>query len=132
MEGGFSPSYSDREDLPAESIRRRQLAYHAAPSKVRNEQIFPLVLLRERRSALLLDFDEGPAVEVLRDEIRALPVVAQLHRHEPIVRKDGRHFLKVVVFLLSGIQIRLFDPLQYDCHSYSGEFGEVAAQKFGS
>jgi hypothetical protein len=53
------------------------------------------------------------------DEIRALQVVSEPHRHEPEACQHGGNPLKVVTFLLSGVQVLvpLGVSVQFSCQA---------------
>ena len=51
-----------------------------------------------------MDFECGFPIEVVGEEVRSLPVVAQLDAVEPVVREQGSGFLEIVDFLLFPVQ----------------------------
>ena len=67
-------------------------------------QVLAEVLPVDGQSGLKLDFECGFPIEVVGEEVRSLPVVAQLDAVEPVVREQGSGFLEIVDFLLFPVQ----------------------------
>ena len=55
-------------------------------------------------TTLELDFKELASTNVIRNEIGALPVVGESHGCKTILGKNRRHYLEIVVLLLSGVE----------------------------
>jgi len=70
-----------------------------------------LILAIERQSALQLN-TENIARNVERNEIGALPVIRYPKDYKPVVCKNGRDLLKIIIFLLTRIEILVFNLLK--------------------
>ena len=79
----------------------------------RHMDVFALILAVDHKPPFELHLQEGLAVDVAGDEIRALPIVGQPQAIEAIVRQTRGHLVEVVVFLLTRIQIGIGDRLKH-------------------
>jgi hypothetical protein len=72
-------------------------------------KIFLLILLIDPESTLLLNAQECFSVYMLSQEVGTAPVIAQSDRGESVVGQKARYFLKVMVFLLSSVELFVID-----------------------
>ena len=77
-----------------------------------------LILVIYGQSSLQLNLEEGDTVHMLRDKIRAAPIIGEPNGRETIVCQHSGHFLKVVTLLLTRVQLLIVNSLQETCHRW--------------